>query len=87
MCNVRRFHRLRELYEADFNKPGIYGRGRVLANAWDVVNRTPSLGGRGCRAAVDFAVCFGCDGISLSFLRTHTACCKYEAALPQLPPY
>ena len=21
------------------------------------------------------------------FLRTHTACCRYEAALPHLPPY
>ena len=24
---------------------------------------------------------------SFSFLRTHTACCKYEAALPHLPLY
>ena len=28
---------MRELYEADFHKPGIYGSGRVWANAWDVV--------------------------------------------------
>ena len=26
---------LRELYEADFHKPGIYGSGLVWANAWD----------------------------------------------------
>ena len=25
MCNIRRLYRLRELYEADFHKPGIYG--------------------------------------------------------------
>ena len=28
MCNIRRFYSLRELYEADFHKPGIYGSGR-----------------------------------------------------------
>ena len=57
---------MRELYEADFHKPGIYGSGRVWANAWNV-RRAPSRGGRGRRAAVDFAVCFGCDGIYLVF--------------------
>ena len=25
MCNIRRFYLLRELYAADFHKPGIYG--------------------------------------------------------------
>ena len=55
---IRRFYWLRELYEADFHKPGIYGRGRVLANAWDVGFRAPSRGGRGRRAAVAFVVCF-----------------------------
>ena len=30
---------MRELYEADFYKPGIYGSGRVWANAWDVFPR------------------------------------------------
>ena len=25
--------------------------------------------------------------VSFIFLRTHTACCKYEAALPHLPLY
>ena len=40
--------------EADFHIPGIYGGSvRVWANAWDVFRRTPSRGGRGCRAAVD----------------------------------
>ena len=44
-------------------KPGIYGSGQVWANAWDVFRRTPSRGGGGRRAAMDFAVCFGCGGI------------------------
>ena len=33
---------------------------------------------------VDFFVFLFLD---LFFLRTHTACCKYEAALPHLPLY
>ena len=41
--------------------------GRVWASAWDVFRRTPSRGGRGRRAAVDFVVCFGCGGISCFF--------------------
>ena len=32
---------------------------------------------------VDFSVFF----FDLFFLRTHTACCKYEATLPHLPLY
>ena len=55
---------MRELYEADSYKPGIYGSGRVWANAWDVFRLKPSRGGRGRRAAVDFVVCFGCGEIS-----------------------
>ena len=62
MCNIRRFYRLRELYEADFHKPGIYGSGRVWVHAWDVFHRTPSRGGRGRGAAVNFVVCFGSGG-------------------------
>ena len=59
MCNVRRFYWLRELYEADFHKPGIYRSRRVWANAWDVFRRTPSRGGRGRRVAVNYSVvCF-----------------------------
>ena len=58
-CNIGGLHRFRELYEADFHKPGIYGSGPVLANAWDVFRLTPSRGRRGRRAAVDFVVCFG----------------------------
>ena len=39
-----------------------------------------------------FVVCFGCGGIflcffSFSLLRTHTAYCKYEDALPHLNIY
>ena len=67
ICNIRRFHRSRELHEADVHKPGIYGSGRVWANAWDVFRRAPSRGGRGRRAAVDFVVCFGCGGIFSPF--------------------
>ena len=90
---------LRELYEADFHKLRICESGRVWANAWDVFRRTPSRVGRGRRAAVDFVVCIGSGGFFrvcvfvcvcvcvCFFLRTHTACCKYEAALPHLPLY
>ena len=56
---------LRELYEDDFRKPGIYGSGRVWANAWDVFRRATSRGGRGRRAAVDMVVCFGRGGFLL----------------------
>ena len=91
LCNIRVLYWLRELHKADFHQFGIYGSGRVCANAWDVFRRTPSRGGRGCRAAVDFVVDFGCGGISsfssICFLRTHMACCEYEAGLPHLPLY
>ena len=56
-------------------------------------DRLAEATGHGRRATVDFVVCFGCGGISFSlfnfrcFLRTHTTCCKYEAALPHLPLY
>ena len=87
VCNIRRFYRLRQLYDADFHKPGIYGSGRVWAKAWNVFPCMPSRGGHGRRAAVDFVVCFGWGDFFFVFffpifflLRTHTACCKYEAA-------
>ena len=67
MCNIRRFYYLRELYEADFHKPGIYGSGRVWANAWDVFFRMPSRVARGGRAAVDFVVSFGWGGFFRDF--------------------
>ena len=52
---------------------------------------TPSRGGRDRRPTVDFVVCFGWGGFfrvlfSFFILRTHTACCKYDAPLPHLPP-
>ena len=50
---------MRELYEANFHQPGIYGSGRVWANTWDVFRRAPSRVGRRCRDAVAFVVCFG----------------------------
>ena len=58
---------LRQLYEADFHKPGIYGSGRVWANAWDVFRRAPSRCGRGRRAALDIMVCFGRGGFCSFF--------------------
>ena len=77
---------MRELYEADFHKPGIYGSGTEWANACDALPRMPSRVGRGRRAAVDFVVCFRWGGglfrvsfLRVLFLRTHTACCKHEA--------
>ena len=53
---------MRELYESDFHKPGIYGSGRVWASVWNVFPRMPSRAGRGRRAAVDFVVCFEWGG-------------------------
>ena len=86
MCNIRRFYLLRELSEADFHKPGIYGSGRVGANAWNVFRRAPSRGSRGRRAAVDFRGVFWMRRVFVFFffpfflfeLGTHTACCEYR---------
>ena len=50
------------------HKPGIYGSGRVWANAWDVFFRAPSRGGRGRRAAAAFVVCSGWGGFFRVFL-------------------
>ena len=85
LCHIRRFYRLRELYEVDFHKPGIYGSGRVWANAWDVFRRTPSQGGRGRRAAVDFVVCFGCAGIFSCFFSFFFFECTRPAASMRPP--
>ena len=59
MCNLRGLHSLRERFETEFHTPGIYVSGRVWVNAWDVFHRTPSRGGRGRPATVDFVGCFG----------------------------
>ena len=67
LCNIRRFCWLRELYEADFHKLGIYGSGRLWTNAWDGFRRAPSRVGRGRLAAVDFVACFGLGGIFSCF--------------------
>ena len=57
-----------------------------VAAALDVHREFPEL-----KQCTFKQVCFGCGGISwffsFYFLRTHTACCKYEAALPNLPLY
>ena len=73
VCNIRRFYRLRELYEVDFHIPGIYGSGRVWTNAWDVLRRAPSRVGRGRRGAVDFVVCFGWAGFVLDLFSSSNA--------------
>ena len=91
VCNVRGFYRFRELYEADFHKPGSYGSGRVygltrgtcfVARHLEVVAVAGLLWVSWCvLGGADFFVCacfFSSNG-------THTACCKYEAALPHLP--
>ena len=67
VCHIRRFYCLRELYEADFQKPEICSSGRAWANAWDVFHRTPYRGGRGPPAAVDSVLCFGWGGLSCFF--------------------
>ena len=71
--------------------PGSMEAGEYGLTRGTHVSFTPSRVGRGRRAAVDFVVCSGCGGIScfffVFFLRTHTACCKYEAALPHVPLY
>ena len=75
-----------------FTNPGSMEAGEY-GLTWDVFHRAPSRGGRGRRVAVDFVVCFGWGVLFqfffqyIFFLRTHTACCKYEAALPHLPLY
>ena len=67
MWDIRRFYWLRELYEANFRKPGIYASGRVWANVWGAFLRGLSRGGRGRRAAVTFVVCFPWGGIFSCF--------------------
>ena len=59
VCSIRRLYWLRALYEADFHKHGICGRGRVWANACNVFRRPPFRVGRRRRAAANFVVCFG----------------------------
>ena len=49
------------------HEPGIYGIGRVWANAWDVFYRMSSRVARGGGAAVDFVVCFGWGGFFRDF--------------------
>ena len=54
---------------ADFHKSGIYGSGRVWANAWNVFRRSPPRSGRGRRAAVDLVVRVRCVlGGAIAFL-------------------
>ena len=63
---------MRELYEADFDKPGIYGSGPVWANAWGVFRRALSRVCRGRRAAVDHVACFRWGGMLFFFFFKRT---------------
>lgn len=80
-----------ERFEADFYKPGIYRRSRrVWANAWDVLRRTPSQGGRDRRSAVMWVVCFKCgrDLVLFSFIflgKNARPAASMKPALPHLP--
>ena len=94
VCNVRRFFLFARAVRGRFPQTRDLWKRHVWSNAWDVFRLEPSRGGRGRRAAVAVVVCFGWGGFfrvffsSICFiLRTHTACCKYEAALPHLPLY
>ena len=79
-CNLGRFYLLRELNEAGFHKPETYGSGRVWSNAWNVLRRSPSRGGRGRRAAVDFAVCFEWGGFFQFFFFRLFFCLRMDTA-------
>ena len=88
---------LRELYEADFQKPGIYGSQGVWAIALGLFARAPSRGGRGRRAALDFVVCFGWGDFFRGFIfifdfiffleRARPTASKCEVAFPHLLIY
>ena len=81
MCNIRRFYWLRELYEADFPKPGIYGSGRVWLRRgrYCVAHRLELVTVAGL-LWISWCVLGGRDFSVIFFLRTHTAYCTYEAA-------
>ena len=69
VCNIGHFYLLRELFEADFHEPGIFGSGTAWANPCDVLPRIPSRARRGRLAAVAFVVCVGWGGFfSVFFL-------------------
>ena len=71
MCDIRRVFWLRQLYEADFHKPGIYGRGRAWANARGAFRCGLSLGGRDRWAIVGFVVYFPSGGMFSCFSGNH----------------
>ena len=70
-----------------FTNPGSMEAAECELTRGACFRRAPSRGGHGHRPPVDFVVCFGWGEFFLDFffpifflLRTHTACCKYEAA-------
>ena len=62
---------MRELYEADFHKPGTCGSGRAWAKASGAFRRGLSRGGRGRWADVGFVLCFLWGGIFSCFSGNH----------------
>ena len=80
---------------ADFHEPGIYRSGRscLIRGTCFVAHRLEVIAGAGLLwilwcvfggvfGGPEFS-CFGC----CFFLRTHSACCKYEAALRHITLY
>ena len=77
---------MRELYESDFHKPGIYGSRRVWAIVCDVFPCMTSRVGRGRRAAVDFVVRYGWGGFSFLFFRYFFFFERTRSAASMRPP-
>ena len=67
MCNINIFHYCKRCTRPASTNAGIYGSGRVWANARDVPRRMKFRGGRGRGATMDFVVSFRCDRISILF--------------------
>ena len=92
MCTIRGSYFLRELYDPISTNPGStsmeadeYGltRGKCfVARRLEVIAVAGLLWMSWCVFGAA-----GCRFFSFFFLRTHTACCKYEAALPHIPLY
>ena len=87
VCNIRRFYRLRKLHEADFTNPismeaGEYGltRGTCFFRAVSRWSRSPGCCGFSVMVRFGWGDFFPVFFFRFFFLRTHTTCCKYEAA-------
>ena len=84
---------MRELYEADFHNPGSMEAGEYgLTRGTCFVARRLELVAVAGLLWLSWCVLGGADFFGFLFfifyfVRTHTAWCKYEAALPHLPLY